>query len=213
MKTRQRTLRTFEIFIDKKDDFVDYINKNQPILKEFLLLLDGEVDDEIEYFLNSLNITFLNIKKSPIFFKEPKKASLELEPIEIKVEPHHIKIELEDKKDETEMCEKSQKSEVIYRNIRSGEKIENSGDVIIFGRINSGAEVIATGNIIAFGEIDGEVTCHGEVLIIKNINLGRVIFQDNILQNSNFQDGKLKKVKLINGLLEIKDIYETKNHS
>jgi septum site-determining protein MinC len=44
----------------------------------------------------------------------------------------------------------------IYRkHVRSGQAIENPGDIIIFGNINSGAEVKAGGSVIVFGKVSG----------------------------------------------------------
>ena len=42
-----------------------------------------------------------------------------------------------------------------HRSLRSGEKMEYNGDVVIFGHVNSGAEIIASGNISIFGKLKG----------------------------------------------------------
>jgi len=41
--------------------------------------------------------------------------------------------------------------------LRSGQKIEYSGSVVILGDVNAGAEVIAVGNVVVFGAIRGLV--------------------------------------------------------
>lgn len=49
----------------------------------------------------------------------------------------------------------------FYRNtIRSGQKVNYNGNIIVIGDVNSGAEVIAAGNIIVLGVLRG-VACAG----------------------------------------------------
>jgi septum site-determining protein MinC len=46
----------------------------------------------------------------------------------------------------------------IYRkHVRSGQVIDNPGDIIIFGNINQGAEVNAGGSVIVFGKVYGTI--------------------------------------------------------
>ncbi|MCL2767164.1 MAG: septum site-determining protein MinC [Synergistaceae bacterium] len=42
-----------------------------------------------------------------------------------------------------------------HRSLRSGEKIEHDGDVVVFGHVNNGAEIIASGSISIFGKLKG----------------------------------------------------------
>ena len=44
-----------------------------------------------------------------------------------------------------------------HRSLRSGEKIEHDGDVVVFGHVNNGAEIIARGSISVFGKLKGLV--------------------------------------------------------
>lgn len=44
---------------------------------------------------------------------------------------------------------------LIYRNLRSGQKIFNKGNMVILGDVNPGAEVIAGGNILVMGALRG----------------------------------------------------------
>jgi septum site-determining protein MinC len=49
------------------------------------------------------------------------------------------------------------KSLTLQRSLRSGQRVEHRGDVIIFGHVNDGAEVIASGNITVLGRLSGLV--------------------------------------------------------
>ncbi|ACG58039.1 septum site-determining protein MinC [Hydrogenobaculum sp. Y04AAS1] len=44
---------------------------------------------------------------------------------------------------------------IVNKNLRSGQMIEHSGDVLILGDVNEGAEVIAAGNIVVMGALRG----------------------------------------------------------
>ncbi|MCI6189842.1 MAG: septum site-determining protein MinC [Clostridium sp.] len=49
------------------------------------------------------------------------------------------------------------KTKFIRKTIRSGQRINYQGNIVIIGDVNSGAEVYATGNIIVLGTIKGNV--------------------------------------------------------
>jgi len=44
---------------------------------------------------------------------------------------------------------------VVDRSLRSGQKVEHSGDVLVLGDVNKDAEIIAVGNIIVMGTLRG----------------------------------------------------------
>ncbi|SHK48456.1 septum site-determining protein MinC [Thermocrinis minervae] len=44
---------------------------------------------------------------------------------------------------------------IVHRHIRSGQRVEHNGDVLILGDVNRDAEVVATGNIIVIGRLSG----------------------------------------------------------
>ena len=46
---------------------------------------------------------------------------------------------------------------VLHRSLRSGQRVEHRGDVIIAGHVNDGAEVIASGSITVLGRLSGLV--------------------------------------------------------
>ncbi|WP_448583627.1 septum site-determining protein MinC [Thermocrinis sp.] len=44
---------------------------------------------------------------------------------------------------------------VIERHLRSGQRIEHNGDVLVLGNVNKDAQIVATGNIIVMGTLRG----------------------------------------------------------
>lgn len=49
----------------------------------------------------------------------------------------------------------SQTALVVTRTLRSGQRVEHEGDVIVLGDVNPGAEVIASGHIVVMGALRG----------------------------------------------------------
>ncbi|OWZ83921.1 septum site-determining protein MinC [Natranaerobius trueperi] len=47
---------------------------------------------------------------------------------------------------------------IIRKTLRSGQKVEFPGTIIILGNVNPGAEIVAKGDIVVFGELQG--ICH-----------------------------------------------------
>ena len=60
----------------------------------------------------------------------------------------------------------------LPKTIRSGQRIECQGDVVVVGDVNPGAEIIATGNIAVFGKLRGlahaGATGRQDVIIVAN---------------------------------------------
>ena len=52
-------------------------------------------------------------------------------------------------------AERTHRSLVLERSLRSGQRVEHGGDVVIVGSVNDGAEVFAGGNIVVWGRLQG----------------------------------------------------------
>ncbi len=50
---------------------------------------------------------------------------------------------------------------VVYNSMRSGQRIESEGDVIVWGHLNPGAEIVAGGSIIVAGRLLGVIHAGG----------------------------------------------------
>lgn len=50
---------------------------------------------------------------------------------------------------------------IIYNSLRSGQRIETEGDVLLWGHLNAGAEIVAGGSIIVAGKLHGIVHAGG----------------------------------------------------
>jgi len=193
MKAKQKKIRVFDIFVDDEAKFFEFMDKNLILLKDYLLLVEGEVTSKIEEFLNSNGLCYVitngcNIKKIDDK-KEVKKENEPQKDSSVAGEPQVI-IKEQIVYQEAD----SQKTKVIKKPVRSGEVIEYDGDVVIFSRVNSGAKVISEGNVSIYETIDGVVEANGEFVIINSIGKGYVVFNGDILDKDDFSDGKNKKV-------------------
>ncbi|MBR0094601.1 MAG: hypothetical protein IJP91_04925 [Synergistaceae bacterium] len=50
---------------------------------------------------------------------------------------------------------------VVYNSMRSGQRIESDGDVVVWGHLNPGAEIVAGGSIIVAGRLLGVIHAGG----------------------------------------------------
>ncbi len=51
--------------------------------------------------------------------------------------------------------ERSRKSLLYERSVRSGQRIEHAGDVVVLGNVHDGGEVVSRGNIVVLGKLQG----------------------------------------------------------
>ncbi len=212
MKAKQKTLRVFDIQIKNEADFFPYMEKNLILLKEYFLILSGDVTPKVIKYLDKNNLCFIiaddcNLK---LITKSNKPTKNDTIP---KVASEKIKnVTNSSQSSDTIVEVKKIETLVFEKTIRSGEEVIYDGDVTIFGRVNSAAKVIAEGNIEVYGTIDGLVQCDGDYMIVKDLGKGHIIFNGDILEKNLF-DGNLKKITYSEntGAL-VKDIFETKNN-
>jgi septum site-determining protein MinC len=200
MKAKQKKIRVFDIVVDKEAKFFEFMDKNLLLVKDYLLLVEGEVTPKIKEFLETNGLCFVlsngcNIKKIDSVETAKTTSTSEKSPA---LEPSKPQVIIQEQVVYQESP--ANKTKVINKPVRSGEVIEHDGDIVVFSRVNSGAKVISEGNISIFETIDGIVEANGEYLILNSIGKGYVVFNGDILDKDDFSDGKRKKViKTTNG--------------
>ena len=182
MKAKQKNIRVFELFIESEEEFFTYMDKNLILLKDYMLLLRGEISDKIIEYMDNKNLCYKVIDNCDI--------KLQAKEVNTNIPK---KIELVQYVEQSQ--EKSSDTLIYNKPIRSGVVIDHDGDVSIFSRVNSAAKVISGGNLIVTGIIDGVVECNGEYMIIKTIGDGYAIFNGDILESDDFKDKSFKVVK------------------
>ena len=197
MTVKQKNLRVFHIHIDKKEDFFDYFEKNKIILKEFFLLIDGEVDEQIYDTLEKDGICFKNISECNLKLSNVKKEIV----VPVK----------EEKKEEVEKKVFSslpkEKLKIFERPIRSGEEINEELPIVVFGRINSGAKLFSSQSVSIYGIIDGLVQCDGDFIVLYGIGqAGNLIFNGEIIDKDIVKQDVLQKITFSDNVIKIKEI-------
>lgn len=224
MKMKQKNLRIFEIECYDFDESVVYLQKNAELLFTLPLALKGATASRVcDWALSNSFCAFVapdclgDIKKQParvktsLFDEEPDAELARVinkQPdIKTQIANDIEKIEQESKTQvETVIVEKPQSQRlIINRVLRSGENIQNNGDVVVFGRVNSGAKIISSGAVEIFEEIDGLVECEGDYMIIRSIGKGSVVFKnETVKKESLIYD--LNRLYFENAKLQIKKV-------
>ena len=197
MRVTQKNVRVFHIEIDDEQAFLDYFRKNSLLLKEFFLLIEGNITKNIAFVLEQSGVCYKEINGCNIRLGSLKKElpSLEEAP---KQEVQEARFE---------EPKPIQKLRIFDRPIRSGEEIHENIPVVIFGRVNSGAKVFCEESMSIYGVIDGLVQCDGEYLIVGGMTpRGHLIFNGEIVERSSIKDAVLQKITMREGLVEIKEM-------
>ena len=198
MTVKQKNLRVFHINIEKKEKFFDYFEKNKIILKEFFLLIDGEIDEQICEILDKNGICFKNINKCNLKLSNVKKEMV------VPVDKEKKETNLE--KEAAESIPK-EKLKIYERPIRSGEEINEDLPVVVFGRINSGAKLFTSQSVSIYGIIDGLVQCDGDYIVLNGIGqAGNLIFNGEIIDKNSLKKDVLQKITYNNSVIKIKEV-------
>lgn len=197
MKVTQKNVRVFHIVIDEEEAFLEYFRKNSILLKEFFLLIEGNISKSIMFVLDQHGICYKDISTCTIRLGVIKTQT----PL------------IEEERKEEKVIENiapvipSIKSKLYDRPIRSGEEIHESVPTVIFGRVNSGAKVFCEECLSIYGVIDGLVQCDGEYIIINGISTrGNLIFNGEIIDKDKVKQSILQKIVLRDSVIEIKDV-------
>jgi len=206
MKAKQKNLRIFYLEIESEEDFFTYMDKNFILLKDYFLMVDGNITPKIMDFLESKDMCYKLAEECNL--KNFSKANTDANNGTIKKNSNPKVVEvtkyiISDTPQNGSTCDRTL---LINKPVRSGEEIVHNGDVTVFGRVNSAAKVICTGNAKVYGLIDGLVQCDGDYMVVRDLGQkGFIIFNGDILDRVDF-DGNLKKVIKTREGIEIKDI-------
>jgi septum site-determining protein MinC len=157
MRTRQKSVRVFEIISDNFEKVTKFVEAKYVFLKKFLLVIKTNNEDIKKYF---------NTKELEVRF------------VRNDFEGSNEKLDLEEKKTPQK---NSTKTEIFDKIIRSGVEIRSDNKLVFLNRINSGAKIYSSKEIEVFAEIDGEVICEGEYMIVKKAKKGSIIFNNEVL--------------------------------
>ena len=199
MKVTQKNVRVFHIEIDDEASFLDYFRKNSLLLKEFFLLVEGNITKNIAFVLEQSGVCYKEINNCAIRFGGIKKETPSLEEAPVKQESVVEPV--------IEQAKQLPKLKLYDRPIRSGEEIVESLPIVIFGRVNSGAKVFCEESMSIYGIIDGLVQCDGDYIVLSGISpRGHLIFNGEIVDREMLKQNVLQKIVMRDNVIEIKEV-------
>ena len=184
MQSSQYSVKVFETQIEDDDDkFISFIKTNYELFKNHLILIQGDMSQDISEFLDELGLKYLNNISLP----KGKKIQDNFIVIEDKpkIKKHRLKI--------------------INEALRSGQIIEYEGDILITDRINSGAKIVSNGNIIALNIVNGDIYCNADYIIMPQSQKANIVIAGHKINNLTLQH-KLNKIEIINGVVTVTSI-------
>lgn len=184
IKTKQKTIRVFEIDNSDEKACCTFLDRNSPLLKDYLIFFTTNPSDHLASVCAQLGLDYF-IPNNRLLSQKPKS---EPEPLVAKPALN-----------------------IISRHIRSGEEIESEGDLIICGNVHNGARIHAEKNLMIFGRCEGRIECEGEYLILMSIYSSQVVFSGQIfstamLEKINQNPDVFKLITRSGELITIKEI-------
>jgi len=214
LQTRQYSLKVCELTIVDDNEFISFFETNYPIFKDYLIVINGTVSEDIELYLNNKNLKFMVDVKLPV--GQPRKA-VEAEITSIK--EHYLlsqeKLEGEKEKLEEEFLNLTNKIQnnlkVLDTLVRSGQELNIEGDLLLLNRVNSGGKIVIEGNLIITQIVDGAIRCNGNFMMIQASPKANIVFHGVEVDNAYLLLDKLNKVELINNEIVITPVLKETN--
>jgi len=218
LKNRQYSVKVLETIVDDEDKFKEFFDTNYLLFKDHLIVINGEISNNIENYLKSKELNFLNnvslptgrsrkaleeeielSKKSEVDTDEYVALKDKLEKLEAEngINAQIAQSELKQAKIQIEQL--SQKLNrgftVLDSIIRSGRELNIEGDLLILNRVNSGATVNTSGNLIITQVVEGAVRCDGNFMMITVSPKANIVFNGVLVDNSLLEN-KLNRIEL-----------------
>lgn len=194
ISAKQKQIRIFDIKYGSSEELREYIEKNLPIFKEYLLSF-ASLDDASKEFLQERGLGYIDrstfnaaaIEKKA---KEPKRSA-GIEELGASSDTKNAQ------EAEPRECEKEHAQTLLLnRTIRSGEVIEHGADITVFGRLNSGAKLKALGNVTMFGHNEGFIECEGEYMLLNLKGKGAIVFNGEILEPKEYNNRNVRVIRV-----------------
>ena len=168
MKTKQKSVRVFEIISDDYEKVTNFIEKKGILLKRFLLVVKTNNEKIKEYFKDkSFEVRFVKHDFDGNNNKLEEKDN-------VKIIEKIVEVPIEKNNNST-------KIEIFDKIIRSGFEINTQNKLVFLNRINSGVKIYSSSEIEIFGEVFGNIICDGEYMIVKKCKKGTIIFNNEEL--------------------------------
>lgn len=190
MKTRQYSVKVFEIELIDEAKFIAFFEKNYQFFQNHLIVVNGEENEQIKEYLNSKQLNH-------VFNLTLPKRATERGANTPAPTPEPTKVQ------ETKPQEKIQTNlKVLDKLVRSGQELKIDGDLLLLNRVNSGGSIIINGTLIITQVVDGSIRCDGNFMMLQASHKANIVFHGVEVDNKYLQD-KLNRVELINNEIVI----------
>ncbi len=193
MQSNQYSVKVFETTINDEIEFKEFFDVNHTLFKDHLILIQGEMSDEIKCYLEDKKLEYLQNMNLP---KGRSRKALEKEIQLLETESVVSKqiAEAELKKLSTKL---QNNLTVLDGMVRSGRELNIDGDLLLLNRVNSGATINTTGNLIITKVVEGAIRCHGNFMMLTASPKANIVFNGVEVENSLLED-RLNRVELKN---------------
>ncbi len=219
MKNRQYSLKVLETTVDDKEKFIEFFDVHYLLFKDHLILIQGEISQDIEEYLEKKELKYVNNITLPkgrtrkalehelnIGSNDNQGDSKELDALKNEIKELHTENELKqqiaeaDIRKTQEHIEKLSKKlnsnlRVIDTMIRSGQEINIDGDLLLLNRVNSGATIKTTGSLIITQVVEGSLRCDGNFMMIIVSPKANIVF-NGVEVNNELLENKLNRIEL-----------------
>lgn len=223
MKNRQYSLKVFETRVEDETKFMEFFDTNYMLFKDHLILVKGEMSENIKRYLEKNALKFLHNIELPIGRSRKaleeefemhvtkndvaKQSQIQMElqeNLKREIEENALNqqiAEAEIKREKHKVEELSKKLKenftVMDTMIRSGRELNIKGDLLLLNRVNSGATINTTGNLIITQVVEGALRCNGSFMMITVSPKANIIFNGVTVDNELLKD-KLNRIELKN---------------
>lgn len=212
MKTKQYSVKICEVNLTDNKSFITFFDTYYNLFKDHIIVINGELNDEIKEYLDSKELKFLVGVKLPK--NQGRKAieeELKDERIKYNLAKEQFNEELKKLKNIKPSYEKEKSNlKVSDSLLRSGQELNIDGDLLLLNRVNSGASINIEGNLIVTQIVDGSIRCNGNFMMIKASKKANVVFNDVEVPNQHFKD-RLSRVELIDNEIVITPVLKETN--
>ncbi len=234
MQGNQYSVKVFEVSIDDEEEFISFFDFNHTLFTNRLIVLSGEISDNIREYLNSKSLCFLEnidlpkksarklvLESGTINTDEKAKEEIEkkaaeefgnkLDEIKQDFEEQKALLVQENKILETKMLGVLERLEnnltVMDHMIRSGQELNIDGDLLLLNRVNSGATINIEGNLIITQIVEGAIRCNGNFMMLASSPKANIVF-NNVEVDAEYLKDTLNRVQIKDGKIVITPILE-----
>ncbi|MEA1915995.1 MAG: hypothetical protein U9N42_00540 [Campylobacterota bacterium] len=206
MKTRQYTVKVCEVTLTNNEQFISFFNAQYELFKEHLISINGEVDAELESYLNEKGFKFIvNVELPRGKSKRAVEEIIQEQQVQHNIDRHKIEQEL------SKLSNRLQNNLSVKDTlIRSGQELKIDGDLLLLNRVNSGGRIDINGNLSNNQVVEGGIRCSGNFMMLKASTKANVVFHDVEVDNSLLQD-RLSRVELIDNEIVITAVLKETN--